>query len=148
VTGGAEAGGGSGTVTYGVRRGLVLGLGGAAFAISVVAALTPGPGQLLLVVIAVGCWFEAIRGLRPTLVADADGVLVVVGLRTERHPWSAVEAVGSLRPPAAGARPRRRANALELDLGDRLLVLPGYRLGAPVDEVVAALSERATTTVP
>jgi hypothetical protein len=65
----------------------------------------------------------------------------VVGLRRERHPWSAVTDVAPLAPPAAAARLRRRANALEVDLGDRLLVVPAYRLGAPIPDVVAALSK-------
>lgn len=127
-------------MTYRVRPWLVALLAAAALGGTALVATTDGPGRLLFAVAAAGAACEAVRGALPTVVADGDAVEVLVGLRRERHPWSAVAAIGQLAPPAAGARPRRRANALELDLGDRLLVVPAYRLGAPVGDVVTALS--------
>lgn len=126
-------------VTYRVRRrtlvALVLGAGGAGW----LAVLSPPPGRALCLVAAVGGLVEAARGLVPTLVAGDRGFAVKAGLRGETHGWDEVERIGALEPPSAGARPRRRANALEIDLGERLLVLPGYRLGAPVADVVTTL---------
>lgn len=102
---------------------------------------TDGPGRFLFGVLGAVCLAEAARGvlLRPTIAADADGIEVVTGLRRHRLEWTAVAAVGTLDPPSEGGRLRRRASAVEIDLGERLLVVPGYRLGAPVTEVAAAL---------
>jgi hypothetical protein len=99
-----------------------------------------GPGRLLFAVAAAGAAFETLRALllRPTLRADAEGLEVVVGLRRERHPWATVTSVGTLE--ARGSRPRRRAHALEIDLGVRLLVVPAYRLGASVEDVAEGVS--------
>jgi hypothetical protein len=126
-------------VTYGVRRRVLVALSLATLAAGGLAVATAFPGRALFLVVAVGALVEATRGLVPTLVAGDEGFEVTVGLRREQHGWDEVERIGALDPPSAGARPRRRANALELDLGDRLLVLPGYRLGAPVADVVIAL---------
>jgi hypothetical protein len=129
-------------VTYAVRPALVGALALGAVAALAAAFLVDGPGRFLLAVAASGAAFEAVRSvlLRPTLVADAHGVEVASGLTRERHPWSAVAGVAPLRPPAGGGRLRRRANAVEIDLGERLLVVPAYRLGAPVPEVLSALA--------
>ncbi|MDQ1711675.1 MAG: hypothetical protein QOE45_1125 [Frankiaceae bacterium] len=131
----------AGRVTYAVRPALIALLAAGAVVALGLAALVDGPGRFLFAVAAAGAAAEALRSalLRPTLTADADGVDVAVGVTRERHPWSAVAAVSTLQPPAAGARPRRRANAVEIDLGERLLVVPAYRLGRSCAEVVAAL---------
>ena len=128
-------------VTYAVRPALIVLLAAGALAAVAFALLVDGPGRFLLAVAAFGAGFEAVRSalLRPTLAADADGVEVASGLTRERHPWSAVAAVAPLRPPVSGGRLRRRANAVEIDLGERLLVVPAYRLGAPVPDVLTAL---------
>lgn len=128
------------TLTYRVRPWLVAALAAAALGATWLVLTTAGPGRLLFAVVAVGAGFEAGRGLVPTLVADAEGADVVVGLSRHRYAWRDVESIGQLQPPEAGSRPRRRANALELDLGDRLVVVAAYRLGAPVQDVVSALS--------
>lgn len=128
-------------VRYAVPPWLVTALA-VACAVAVVAALdAEAPGRFLFWVLAAATGTEAVRSLllRPTVAADEHGVTVVSGLRRERHPWGTVVSVGTLAPPSGGGRMRRRAAALEIDLGERLLVVPGYRLGAPVDEVVAAL---------
>ena len=128
-----------GRVTYAVRGWLAGALAAGALVAAGIAATTPAPGRLLFVVAACGAAVEAARAVlqRPTLVADERGIDVAVGLRRQRHPWSAVEAVRTLQP--RGSRPRRRANALEIDLGARLLVVPGYRLGAPPGDVADTL---------
>lgn len=107
----------------------------------VVAAGAAAPGRFLSLVLAAATGGEVLRGalLRPTLAADAHGIEVATGLRRERFPWPAVTNVAPMSPPSGGGRLRRRAAALEIDLGDRLIVVPGYRLGAPVDDVVAAV---------
>jgi hypothetical protein len=97
-------------------------------------------GRLLYGVLAAGAAAEAARSGRPTLVADRAGFTLLHGWRLLRHPWADVAAVGTLRPPASGRRARRSSNALEIDLGERLLVVAGYRLGAPAAEVAAALA--------
>ncbi len=81
-------------------------------------------GRLLLalgaaVVLAVG-----LRDLllRPTLVADRDGLVVVDGLARVRAPWADVERLRIVTD--------RRAPLLEIDLGVRVVVLGRRRLGA------------------
>jgi hypothetical protein len=128
------------TVTYGVRRRVLVALVLAAGAAGALAAGTAFPGRALFLVAAAGALVEAARGLVPTLVAGDEGFEVTVGLRRERYGRDEVERNGALDPPSAGARPRRRANALEIDLGERLLVLPAYRLGAAVPDVVTTLA--------
>jgi len=64
------------------------------------------------------------------------------GLRREHLAWHDVTSIGTLDPPRSGRRLRRRANALEIDLDDRLVVVAGYRLGVPVE--VAAGRLRST----
>ena len=120
----------------------------AALALACAAALaagvsTGGPGRFLFWVLAAATGGEALRSalLRPTLAVHPDGLELVTGLRRERHPWVAVVRVAPLTPPGDGGRLRRRAAALEIDLGERLVVVPGYRLGAPVDDVVASISD-------
>lgn len=124
----------------------------AAFAVVSALALrgavrTEGPGRFLYVVLGVATAVEALRGalLRPTLAADADGIEVAIGLRRRRLPWSDVHAVGAMGEPSTGPRLRRRANVLEIDLGSALLLVPRYRLDAPVAEVVSSLDTIRTS---
>lgn len=130
------------TVEYAVRpwlaATLVLGTAAAAGA----AARTPFPGRFLFLVVVAGAAVESYRAvlLRPTLRAHARGIEVVVGLRRQRLPWGAVESVDVLHRPTEGRALRRFANALEIDLGDRLVHVPSYRLGAPSTEVADALA--------
>ena len=127
---------------YAVRPWLVAVLLGAGVVLFAVAVDARWPERFLFAVPAVVVWVEALRSsvLRPTLRADDAGIEVVVGLRRERHPWSAVEAIGVMGPPSSGGRFRRRANALEIDLGERLVMLPAYRLGASAQDVAAEIS--------
>lgn len=107
----------------------------------VAAATTPFPGRFLFLVVAVAGGAESVRSLllRPTLRADEHGLEVVSGFRRERHPWSAVANVTPLGEPGGGGHLRRRANALEIDLGDRLLLVPAYRLGTSAEEATRGL---------
>ncbi len=100
------------------------------------------PGRFLFGVVGVVAAAEALRSLlvRPTLAADADGLTVASGWRREHFPWPDVVAVTVLEPPSGGGRLRRRANALEVDLGERLIVVPAYRLGAAASDVSDSLS--------
>lgn len=101
---------------------------------------TPMPGRFLFVVVAVGAAVEAVRAvvLRPTLRAHENGIEVVAGVRRERHPWSAVENVTTLDGGRAMSRGRKGV-ALEIDLGERLLLISPYRLGAPATDVAEAI---------
>jgi hypothetical protein len=122
-----------------MRPALAGGLLAGAAAVALLTITVDGPGRLLLTLLAVALVVEGVRGLRPTLTAGEDGLTVARLFSTEHHPWHEVDSVGTMRPPGSGRRLRRSANTLEIDLGDRLLVVSGYRLGANVDDVVAAL---------
>ncbi|HWL37005.1 MAG TPA: PH domain-containing protein [Frankiaceae bacterium] len=133
-------------LTYAVPGWLAGAFAAGSVAAFAVATTTDTAGRFLFVVLGLVAAVEALRAvlLRPTIRADAGGIEVVTGVRRERHPWTAVAAVGTLEPPADGARLRRRANAVEVDLRERLLVVPGYRLGAPVAEVASELTRLLT----
>ena len=130
------------TARYAVSPWLVAFLCGGSLAAFAAAPLVDQPGRLLVLVLGAVAGAEGVRSAlqRPVLRADDREVEVVTGLTRQRFPWERVTALGTLAPPASGGRLRRRANALEIDLGDELVVVPGYRLGAPVPEVVSALS--------
>jgi hypothetical protein len=70
--------------------------------------------------------------LSPVLTADAAGITVVEGMRRTRAAWPQVTRVRTVRD--------RRTPLLEIDLDDRVVVLSGRRLGAPVEDVLAALA--------
>lgn len=123
-------------MTFRASRRLLALLAAVALGTGTLAVAQTGPGRFFAAVVAVGTAVEAVRGLVPTLVADADGLTVTHGLRRVHLAWADVHRIGSLEGQAV----RRRANALEIDLGERLLVVPRYRLGAPVPDVVSALS--------
>jgi hypothetical protein len=131
-----------GQLTYAVRPAVVaLFALGAVAALAAVAAIPDRPGRFLFAVAAAGFAAEAVRSalLRPTLTADAGGIDVASGLGRATYPWSAVAAVDALRPPTGGGRLRRRADALEIDLGDRLVLVPAYRLGRAAAAVAGEL---------
>lgn len=134
--------------SFAVSPWLVATLGAGTTLATVAAARTPFPGRFLLLVIAAAAGVETLRGLllRPTLRADADGIEVVTGLRRERIPWHLVHDVTTLDPPVDGKALRRRANALEIDLGERLVVVPAYRLGAPAADVALSIRALSSTT--
>jgi hypothetical protein len=127
-------------MTWRMYPALAGGLLAGAAAVALLTVTVDGPGRLLLTLLAVALLVEGVRGLRPTLTAGDDGITVARLFTREHHPWAAVDGVGAMRPPGSGKRLRRSANALEIDLGERLLVVSGYRLGANVDDVVAALT--------
>lgn len=112
-----------------------------------VAVRTQPPGRFLFLVIAVAAGVEAVRAavFRPTLRADANGIELVRGVTRERIPWRLVQNVTALGSPESGRTLRRRADALEIDLGDRLIVVPAYRLGTSAAEASASLIELMTT---
>ena len=92
-------------------------------------------GWVLLVPAAVAALGAGARDLllRPTLQADAAELTVVAGARRVHAPWPDVERLRVVRD--------RRTPLLEIDLGDHVVVLPERRLGAPVEEVLAALTQ-------
>ncbi len=91
-------------------------------------------GRLLLV--AAGLWLTVLAGrdllLRPVLAADATGLRLVDGWRRVEVAWSQVDGIGLVTD--------RRAPLVELDLGDRLVVLSRRRLGRPPQQIVAELT--------
>ena len=92
-------------------------------------------GRLLLV--AAALWLAVLAGrdllLAPVLDADLDGLRVVDGWRRIEVAWSGVEDVRLVTD--------RRAPLVELDLGDRLVVLSRRRLARSPSEVVDELTE-------
>jgi len=131
------------TATYRMRPALVAALLAGAVVAAALAATQDTPGRLLLGALALVTTAEGVRGLRPALTADDDGITVATLTGRAHHPWSHVVAVAPLAPPSSGRRLRRSTNALEVDLGERLLVVPGYRLGTGIDEVVSTLRRLA-----
>ena len=129
-------------VEYSTPPWLVAALAAGALVALAAATRAAPAGRFFALVLAVVTGGEALRSLvlRPTVYADARGVQVVRALSRERFAWSEVTGIAALAPPSGGGRLRRRAAALEIDLGDRLVVVPAYRLGAPVDEVVERLN--------
>lgn len=91
-------------------------------------------GRLLLV--AAALWLAVLAGrdllLRPVLAADATSLHIVDGWRRIEVPWSGVDGVRLVTD--------RRAPLVELDLGDRLVVLSRRRLGRPPQQIVAELT--------
>ena len=92
-------------------------------------------GRVLLVPTGLAALGLGLRDLllSPVLAADADGLTLVEGLRRTRVGWADVARLRTLRD--------RRTPLLEVDLDDRVVVLSQRRLGAPVDEVLAALQQ-------
>jgi hypothetical protein len=98
--------------------------------------LLPVVDRLGWVILVPTALFAAGSGLRdllltPVLVADGTGISVVDGVRRVSAPWSQVERLRTVTD--------RRTPLLEIDLGDRVVVASRRRLGAPVDEVLAAV---------
>lgn len=92
-----------------------------------------GGAKLVLLVVGLGALGLAVRDalLRPTLRADADGIEVVDGVTTRRARWEEVRAV---RSAVVNRRMLVHLRTLELDLGDRLVVLSRRQLAHdPVD---------------
>ncbi len=94
---------------------------------------SPPMGRILLWLAGACAAGVAIRDalVRPTLATDGAGVTVVRTWRREHVRWADIEAIGSYV--------HRRQQALELDAGDALVVVPARRLGADLTEVVDAL---------
>ena len=91
-------------------------------------------GRLLLV--AAALWLAVLAGrdllLAPVLDADLEGLRVVDGWRRLEVAWLGVEDIRLITD--------RRAPLVELDLGDRLVVLSRRRLARPPSEVVDELT--------
>ena len=125
-------------ISFTPRPTLVVGLAlGGLFAAALTVVLD-NPGRLLFAVLTAGLLIEATRLalVRPTLIADRTGVSVRRVARTHCYPWPEIGAVG--------ARTTRRlvsVPTLELDLGDTLIVIASYRLGAAPAEVAAAIEK-------
>ena len=101
--------------------------------LTVVALLADPAGQLLALPAALVLAALAVRDLtlRPVLLVDEGGVVVVIGLRRRRVPWDRVEEVRVVRD--------RRTPLLEIDLTDEVVVLSRLRLGRSPDDVLAEL---------
>ena len=92
-------------------------------------------GRLLLVAAALGLAILAGRDLllTPVLDADTEGLRIVVGWRRIEVAWSRVENVRLVTD--------RRAPLVELDLGDRLVVLSRRRLARSPRDIVDELTD-------
>ena len=114
------------------RRSAALLATGAA-ALVLLGALTDAGGRVLAWPVAVLLVALATRDLvlGPPLVADAGGLQVVQGLHRSHVPWTQVQRVRVVRD--------RRTPLLEIDLGDRLVVLSRARLGAAPADVLPEL---------
>lgn len=130
------------TLVVEVPRRRAYGLLGFAGVLLVVALLSDAAGRLLAVPAAIAVLALAVRDLRsgPLLVADADGVEVLAGLRRIRVPWAQVERLRVVRD--------RRAELLELDLGGTLALLSRQRLGRLPDDVLTDLQAIRRTLSP
>ena len=114
---------------------VLLGLAGA---LALVTVGADPAGRLLAGPAAVAALALAVRDLRsgPVLRADRTGVEVLQGLRRVRAEWGRVRRIQVVRD--------RRAELLELDLGDGLVLLSRHRLGRlPADVLADLLSVRA-----
>ncbi len=98
------------------------------------AAVADPAGRLLLVAAALGLAVLAGRDLllTPVLDADTEGLRVVDGWRRIEVAWSRVEDVRLVTD--------RRAPLVELDLGDRLVVLSRRRLARSPRDIVDELT--------
>ncbi len=106
---------------------IALGLGGSA------------PGALLAAVAAVAAAGLTARDLLSPvrLTADETGLTIARGLTGRTHlPWPEITTIQVDVRPRLGLTTR----LLEIDTGDRLYLLSAYDLGAPPDEVAAALT--------
>lgn len=121
------------------------GLCAAAAAVAVGLSVTTGdgPGRVLFAIAAVVLGGYAVSDLvfSPRLVADASGLLVRAPAARARLSWPEIEEV------RADVRHRYglRSVTLEIDAGERLIVLSGRALGAAPDRVaglVRALDPR------
>ena len=125
---------------------MVAATGALAVALLALAWSERGGGRVLFGIAGIAAAVECVRGatLRPTVEVVDDGVRVAHGLwRREHVSWQDLDAAEMQRRSRRGAT----AKWLELDTGDRLITVPGYRLGAPVAEVLAAIqSARAAGT--
>lgn len=94
------------------------------------------PGRILLLALIVVLVGESVRlaVIRPVLSVDASGVRVRRAGGAHTYPWSEVGPV-----TATTSRRLVTSKSVELDVGDTLVVLPAYRLGADPAEVVAAI---------
>ena len=94
---------------------------------------SPAMGRILLWLAAAFAGAVALRDalVRPTLATDDTGVTVVRTWRREHLAWAEIDAVAPYV--------HRRQAALELDAGERLVVIPARRLGAALTDVVDAL---------
>jgi len=106
-------------------------------------AASSGAERERLLLAGVGALALGVWGLRDVLApvrlaADADGVTVVTGFAGRRRvPWREVERVGLGEHRGLG----RRTELLEVDTGESLYLFSRYDLGAPCDEVEAAIAD-------
>jgi hypothetical protein len=114
-------------------RRLARGLLATAAVLVVVTVLSDPAGRLLAAPAALAALVLGLRELRggPVLSADADGVTALSGWRRVHADWRAVERMRVVRD--------RRAELLELDVGDTVVLLSRTRLGRLPEEVLTDL---------
>ena len=104
-----------------------------ASALAGIAVTADAGGRLLVVPVVLALVAAALRELLagPALRADTSGLDVVVGAHRQQVRWHEVAGMQVVRD--------RRATLLELDLGDRVVVLGPLRLGRSPGSVLADL---------
>jgi hypothetical protein len=123
-------------VHYAAAPRLVIAIFAAALGCLAACAAEDTPGRLLLVIVALVLLAEAIRlaAVRPVLRADHGGLVLRSGWRERRWQWAQLAAVRAARTTRLV-----RLATLEIDLGEELVVIAGYRLGSDPAAIAAAL---------
>jgi Bacterial PH domain len=129
------------TTAWAPRWGVVAAVAASGVALGVLAGTSlsgDGAGAILaaaaaVVVLAVAAYDATVR---PTLVADPDGIAVRQGWQPRRYPWPAVT-----RIEVVTTRRLLVLHALEIDAGDDLLLLSSRRLGTDLTSVADLLDD-------
>lgn len=121
------------TLTAGPARSQTAALVAASVLLALVGASADAGGRVLSWPAAALRLVVAVRDLTlgPALSADTDGLVVVTGLRRTAVAWACVERLRIVTD--------RRAPLLEVDAGDRLVLLSRWRLGRPPAVVLEEL---------
>ena len=129
-------------VSFAPKPALVGGLLGSGLLAAGLTVWLANPGRLLFAVLAAAFLIEAARLalVRPTLAVDRDGVHLHRVGSIRSYPWPDVGAVTTRTSRRLVSVP-----TLELELGDTLVVLAAYRLGADPSEVADALEGMRTS---
>lgn len=129
------------TVTAGPSRSQTAALGAAGVLLVLVGLAADAGGRVLSWPAAALLLLTAVRDLAlgPALSADDHGLVVVNGWRRTALAWTSVERLRVVTD--------RRAPLLEVDAGERLVLLSRWRLGRPPAAVLEELRARGLPRV-